>query len=69
VTFVGKDYVDGDGDKFVFQTSDAVEDGQSIGVEVTNQSDQYAYDYSVDVTLDYAGGTDRTLFSVLGGVF
>lgn len=69
VTFVGKDFVDGDGDKWEFSTADPVEDGQYLGVEVTNQDAEYAYDYSVTMTLDYENGTERSILSFIRGWF
>jgi hypothetical protein len=68
VTFRGKDFIDGDGDKWVFDAVEQVEPGDVVGVEVENQSTDYGYDFAADFAVDRAGGTDR-LASIIGGWF
>ena len=69
ITFIGKEYVDGDGDFFTFTLSESVTPGDVIGVEVTNTSTEYSYDFSVDVDLEHEGGATRSATSLLGRVF
>lgn len=75
IQFLGKDYVDGDGDHWEFPVSEAVDVEDEIGVTVTNEDDQYQLDYAVDVTLDRAGGVSRfgglldNLISSIRGAF
>jgi len=64
----GKEYVDGDGDQWTYPTSEQVEEANEVGVIVENHSTEYAYDFACDVVLDRAGGTDRSLFSFVGGL-
>lgn len=66
VTFIGKDYIDGDGDFFEFALSEPVTPGETLGVEVVNRDTEYAYDFSVDISLDHAGGTSRSATGLLG---
>ncbi len=68
IVYRGSEYIAGDGDTFVFPVSVSVEEGQQLGVKVVNQDDTYSYDFSVDMTVDPAGGSSR-LVSLLGGVF
>jgi hypothetical protein len=63
VEFRGKDFIDGDGDFFEFGLSEAVEENDVVGVEVTNTADEYAFDFAVNMSLDRAGGSSR-----LGGL-
>ena len=69
ITFIGKEYVDGDGDFFTFTLSESVTPGDVIGVEVTNTSTEYSYDFSVDVDLEHEGGVTRSATSLLGRLF
>lgn len=59
VDLLGREVVVGDDDYFEFQVSEPVESGDTIGIEVTNTSDEYAYDATVDIVLDQAGGGRR----------
>jgi hypothetical protein len=59
VQFNGKDFVDGDGDKWEFPVSEPVKEGDLIGVEAENKDGTYDYDFAMNVTIDRAGGTDR----------
>ena len=65
VNFRGKEYVDGDNDLWVFDASEGVEDGEVVGVEVENTDGSNGYDYAVDMTLDYAGGTERAAVGIV----
>lgn len=75
VEVFGRTAVIGDSDHFVFQTDVPVRQEEILGVEVANTTDQLAddqqhsYDYIVDITVDYEGGTSRWLPSFLSGVF
>jgi len=61
LTYRGRDYVAGDGDRFSFPVAREVRSGRSIGVEVTNTADDFAYDFNVSVVVEYAGGLSRVL--------
>jgi hypothetical protein len=65
ITYRGSEFVAGDADKFSFDVSKSVEEGQEIGIEARNKADAYAYDFVVDLSLERAGGLSR----ILGGVF
>lgn len=74
VELVGYQAVVGDGDSFRFHTSEGFELDDVLGVDIANNSDEadedgdgYAYDVIVDVTVDYAGGSDRTGLSLFDG--
>jgi hypothetical protein len=67
VTLEGKSHIDGDSDRFEFDVSEPIADGEYIGVEATNQDGANAYDYAVDYTVEYAGGL-RRLVSAAGRV-
>lgn len=79
VEFRGKEYVDGDGDEFVFAVSEGVAVEDVIGVEVENTAPvpsddkDLSYDFAVDMQIDREGGTDRPASSfidrLVGGVF
>lgn len=69
VTFRGKEFIDGDGDFFEFTLSEPITAGDKVGVEVTNRDTEFAYDFSVDVSLDYEGGVERSLTSFIGRWF
>lgn len=66
LTYEGKEYVDGDDDKWEFDLVESVDPGDKVGVEVTNVNSNYAYDYAAHISLD--PGADRSLLSVFGGV-
>lgn len=74
VDVFGRDVIVGDADHWSFDTDVPVERNDEIGVEVHNATgdlpddQQFAYDYVVDITLDYEGGTSRFLPSFLSGV-
>jgi hypothetical protein len=61
VTLEGKSHIDGDADRFEFDVSEPVDAGEYIGVEATNQDASNAYDYAVDITVEYAGGLRRVI--------
>ncbi|ELZ87491.1 hypothetical protein C453_04034 [Haloferax elongans ATCC BAA-1513] len=61
----GKDYVDGDNDYWIFPTSEAVREGEVLGVEVRNVDGSNTYDYAVDMVIDRAGGMARPVESFL----
>ncbi len=71
---VTETHIVGDADHWSFDTDVPVERNDEIGVEVHNATgdlpddQQFAYDYVVDITLDYEGGTSRFLPSFLSGV-
>jgi len=70
ITFVdgGKQFVDGDGDRWDFPVSVPVTEGDEIVVEVENQDPDNGYDYAVDVVLEKAAGSTRLdqIVGVLG---
>jgi hypothetical protein len=68
VTYRGREFIVGDGDEFVFPLSLDVQEGEVLAVEVRNQDGTYSYDFSVDLELEYAGGTSR-IVEVIGGWF
>jgi len=61
ITFVdgGKQYVDGDGDRWEFPVSVPVTEGDEIVVKVNNTDPDNGYDYAVDVVLEKAAGASR----------
>lgn len=63
-----KDYIDGNDDDFGFDVSRAVERDEKIGVEVENTDTEHAYDYTVDVIVDYEGGSSRPFAGVVDTV-
>lgn len=67
VTFIGRDYIVGDNDHWVFPISEPVEEDDVIGVDVENTED-FAYDYVVDMILDEEGGTSRPIASLVDSV-
>lgn len=64
IDYEGKEYVDGDDDVWEFHVSESVREEDYVGVKVTNTSGNYAYDWSVDVCLDRAGGARRALHAI-----
>jgi hypothetical protein len=68
IDLIGRDVVVGDDDVFDFQISEPLEEGDEIAVEVTNNDDTYAFDVNVDVAIDYAGGTERALSSLMEAI-
>jgi len=69
VDLVGKDYIDGDGDRYSFYPTESVEREDRVGVEVVNVDQTHGYDVAVDVTLDREGGASRSLSSFVSGWF
>lgn len=67
--FGGKEYVDGDDDRYPFEVSEPIEEGEEIVIEATNRDGSNAYDYRVNFDVDYHGGTERGFLASLGGVF
>ncbi|WP_363467834.1 hypothetical protein [Halogeometricum borinquense] len=59
----GKEYIDGDDDRFTFAIEEGVEEDEIIGVEVENTDDTNIYDFACHVTIDRAGGTVSRLWS------
>lgn len=68
LTLVGKQHIDGDDDTFEFNLAEAVTPGDEIGVDVTNTSTEFGYDFVVDMDLDRAGGTKRAITSLFRGI-
>ena len=54
-----KDFIDGDDDDFPFDVSQPVDEGEIVGVELQNLNTEFTYNVTVDVVVDYAGGTSR----------
>lgn len=67
INYEGKDYVDGDDDVWPFTMSEPIEEGEEIGVEVTNKDASNAYDFAAHIHVDYAGGVRRALSSIVRG--
>jgi hypothetical protein len=64
-----KDYIDGDDDDFSFEIGVPVYLDDEIVVEYKNDDPLNAYDFSVDVEIDYAGGAYRMpVYGALKGV-
>jgi hypothetical protein len=61
LTYRGRDFVAGDGDRFSFPVAREVRNGRTVGVEVTNTADDFAYDFNVSIIVEYAGGLSRVL--------
>jgi hypothetical protein len=66
ITYEGKQYIDGDDDKWKFDVIEEAEPGDIVGVEVENVNTQYAYDFATNVSLDW--GWRRSLRSLISGV-
>lgn len=65
IEMVGKSYVDGDDDYHEWDLSRGLEAGDELVIQATNNDGSNAYDYRVNVDIDYANGLSR----FLGGVF
>lgn len=65
IELVGKEYIDGDDDLYVWDISRPLEDNEEIVFSATNNDGSNAYDYRVNLDLDYADGASR----FLGGLF
>lgn len=72
VDLVGRNVIVGDAETLAFLTRQPVEREEVVGVEVRNTTDEgdgYAYDFAVDVTLDYGGGTGSGVVAALKEAF
>lgn len=70
VEIVGKDYIDGDGDRYTFFPVEGVNgNNDTVGVIFDNVDPENGYDVAVDMTLDRDGNAERGLLSRLAGVF
>lgn len=72
VTYRGKQFIDGDGDKWEYDVSEPVEQGDEIEVEIENVADpdpevDLTYDVTVEMHLDREGGASRFLPSAVRG--
>jgi hypothetical protein len=65
IDLYGREVVVGDNDVFNFSVAEPLEEGDELAVEVTNTDSEYSYDVSVDIVIDYAGGTARALSSIM----
>lgn len=54
-----KDFIDGDDDDFQFDVSQPVDRDEVVGVEIENVNAEFTYNVTVDVVVDYAGGSSR----------
>ncbi|QGX95003.1 hypothetical protein EI982_09470 [Haloplanus rallus] len=61
LTYRGREYIAGDADRFSFPVAREVREGRTVGVEVENTADQYAYNFNVSIVVEYAGGASRIL--------
>lgn len=68
VELEGKDVIDGDDDLYVWHPSIELERNSTIRVEHTNNDAQNAYDYRVNLDLDYRGELVARLAGALGEV-
>jgi len=73
VDLVGRPWIVGDNDSWSFDISEPITEGDEIGVKVRNQAatgtDQdLAYDYTVDIVVDGAGGTSRVLGTIADAI-
>jgi len=61
ITFVdgGKQFVDGEGDRWEFPVSVPVTEGDEIVVDVDNTDPDNGYDYAVDAVIERAAGASR----------
>lgn len=72
IEYLGKSYVDGDGDKWEFDVSEPVKKGDVIEVEIDNVADpdpelNLTYDVTIDMHLDREGGESRILPAAVRG--
>jgi len=65
--YAGKEYLDGDDDRYTWDLAQPIEDGEKIVIEATNNDGSNAYDYRANVDVDYHGGTGRSLLATIGG--
>lgn len=65
--YAGKTYVDGDDDRWDWPLSKSIEEEEEIVIYATNRDGSNAYDYRVNVAIDYHGGSSRNLVSLLSG--
>lgn len=65
----GREFVAGDADRFSFPVAREVESGQELGVEVRNTAGSFSYDFNVSIIVEYAEGSNRTVSSLIGGIF
>ena len=66
VDVIGRDKIVGDDDVFEFYVSEPIREGESIGVEYTNQDPSNSYDFVVDMEVDRIGGLNRVTRFVRG---
>jgi len=73
VDLYGRPWITGNADYWRFSVSESIEEGDVIGVEVVNESDQadpdgngWSYDATIDITLDQQNGASRVLESIRG---
>jgi hypothetical protein len=66
VDLYGRDVLVGDDDHFEFEISEQLHEDDTLGVVATNNSTEYAYDFNLDITVEYAGGVSRALSSLTG---
>jgi len=55
----------GDDDDVTFDVSEPVREGEAVEVVAVNESTEFSYDFVVDVTLEYIGGSSSFLAGVL----
>lgn len=55
----GKDYIDGDDERYQWDVSHPVEKGDVLVVEHDNTDGSNAHNYRVNMDIDYMGGTER----------
>ena len=71
IDMIGRDWLIGDDDYFVFDVSEDIEAGDKIGVQWRNRSDEeqyndgdhngFAYEAPVDIVVDQEGGASRVV--------
>jgi len=65
IDLVGKQYIDGDDDRYEFDLSRSIPDSAEIVLEATNNDGSNAYDYRANLEIDYASGASRFLGGIL----
>lgn len=66
VDLIGRDVIVGDDDVFTFHVGDAIEEGDLIGVEVTNNEPNYGYNWVVHMDIDRRNGVESVVDRIEG---
>jgi len=62
----GKEWIDGDDDVYRWEVSEPVEQGDEIVVQFNNSDVDNSHNFRLNVDVDYAKGTSRSILGALG---